>query len=236
MKTYKLLALISLLSFSIISCTSSSPENNDGEITVPTVKKAAELTRPSILSPQPDAVCQGTKQSDGKFKIAVESTEHYGVDVYLFQIWDSNGKLIEQIEAKTNKATFSNLEEGYAYTLAVKISNTSYVEQSGKISFCTPGVRVSNYIPTVRSAIYSLEKKTLSLILHDPDTSDEELSYSVIISNTKDFDNQEIIKEDKPASKQTSIVLQNLNFDIGTYVKIIVKDKLGSQSAYIFQV
>lgn len=236
MKKYNLFLTIVFFHFHLISCSNNTSGSKDELISPPTASKAAELTTPSILSPQQGAVCQGTKQNNGKYSIIAKSTEHYGADTYLFQVWNGKGELIDEFAAKTNQAKLTNMEQGHAYTLAVTVSNISAKQQSNKVSFCTPGIQTINYIPTVKSATYSQKTNTLSITLYDPDTTDKMLCYTVISSNTKDFKDQKIIINNKSISKQIPITLYNIILDNGTYIKVIVKDRTGSQSAYSFQI
>lgn len=233
MRNYRKLLFLSCWSLSLIACGGGASE--DDALPKPTPDKEVELSTPSITAPQADAVCQGTKQSNGKCSIVVQSTEHYGVDSYLFQLWDSNGKLVKELQTKSNQAKFSDIEVGNAYTLAVRISNGSSTKESSKISFCTPGAQVSNYIPTVKTASYSKQKAKLSMVVHDPDTTDSFLFYSISSSENKDFRKARILKNNSKTQKDKTIVLSNINLTVGTYIKIIVRDTIGSQSAYIFR-
>lgn len=234
MRNYQKLLFFSLWNLCLISCGGSASE--DDTLPKPTPDKEVELSTPNITAPQADAVCQGRKQSNGKFNIVVKSTEHYNVDYYLFQLWDNVGKLVEEIQAKTNYAEFTNIEKGSAYTVAVRISNSSSTKNSNKISFCTPGVQVSNYIPTVKTASYSKQKAMLSIIFHDPDTTDTSLFYGISKSKDKDFKKTIVLKSNVKTPKDSPTVLSNINLEIGTYVKIVVRDAMGSQSAYVFRV
>lgn len=223
--------LIILLGILLILSTSCGDKKGKEKPTPPT--PIVTLKASTIIKPQQDAVCQGEKQSNGKYKVKVSCTPQDGVN-YVFKLWDSKGQLVETINSSNSpNNTFTKAESGKRYTVSVIVSKSGKTKESTKVAFSTPGIQVENYIPIVKTAVYDATKSTLTLVFHDPDKEDKELFYSLYTAPTIAFAKANKLKENIKAAKNKSITITEFSIKKGTFLKIIVKDTLGNESFYI---
>lgn len=196
----------------------------------------SELQTPMITKPQKGAVCQGKKQSNGKYKVTVSSTIQTGVN-YTFKLWDNKGKLIEIISSGTKSSNvFTKAEEGKRYTVSVVATKNGESKESVKLSFSTPGIQVLNFIPVVKLAHYDIANKKLTLIFYDPDTTDKNLIFNIYTATKSDFSNQKKVAENVKVVSGNNFAINPITFSKGTFVKIIVTDNMKNQSSHTIYV
>jgi len=188
----------------------------------------------SLLSPANEAVCINNKFSWASSENATQ---------YFLSVFDANAELLSDFPKETieNNITVVDLPKSTAITWFVTAINSDGEFRTNIWSASTPGEPVSNFVPAILEI--NIDKLNDTIYLKVKDAENEEMTYTLLLSDTNVFSNENIVyksivivddsEDDDVDSRE--FYIKNIGFRQGenNWIKIIIQDTHGNKVPWV---